>query len=627
MKPVERYPFERFSTFRSYYAFDFVHDGDDIVYSANTSGQFNIWRESPASEFVSCSIRQLTAFVEWTPRFIEASSDGRFIICFADKDGDENYQIFTVDAKNGWHAPLDFKPGIRKMFGMECISPTGQLAGYSSNERTPQETDIVIANIATRQTRTILAKGGLYTFGYWSPEGLRATIIDSVATSDSDILLVNVKSGNSVNLTHHRGKTIYSPGPWTAGGDGFLVLSNEGREFIGLGFMSLNRSSIKWLETPNADIVDVAVSPNGRILAWVENRHGYSYINLRDRVNGKFISHPVGTGGSLIAGWFENSRLLKFSRDGRRIIFLLSKPARPAEIYMIKIPDHKMTSITNGFIGNIPERHMQQPTLVKYGSFDRSIAAFLYKPKLRRGVRAAALVSIHGGPASQEKPVYAFNGLYQFLLSQGIGVFAPNIRGSTGYGKTFQRLIYRDWGGAELQDIKYAAEYLKNLDWIDPERLGIFGASFGGFVSLSAATQIGHYWRAAVDLFGPSNLVTFASAVPDYWKKFMPEWIGDPDKEVAFLTKRSPLSYIDSITCPLLIVQGAKDPRVPRSESDQIVEKMRLGGKQVEYLVFDDEGHGFTKRKNEFIAYRTVAKFLLKHLLNEEDPDAFVEQY
>ena len=257
---------------------------------------------------------------------------------------------------------------------------------------------------------------------------------------------------------------------------------------------------------------------------------------------------------------------------------------------------------------------MVRPELVSYPSFDRKIPAFLYRPTPRGTEKAPVLLMIHGGPQAQERPSYGYAGMYQYLLSKGIGILAPNIRGSTGYGKEYERLILHDWGGAELRDIEGAWKYLLTLDWVDPVRIAVGGGSFGGFATLSAATRIPDAWRAAVDIFGPSNLVTFAKAVPPHWRKMMAEWIGDPDKEQEFLLARSPITYAEKLKCPILIIQGARDPRVVKGESDQFVEKLRAMGRETDYMVIPDEGHGFTKQKNEFAAYQKITDFLVAQL-------------
>ncbi len=614
------YPFERYAARRLYYAFDFLPGTKEIIYSANTSGQFNVWRQKPPSKTEIGQARQLTGFVEWSVRHIVPHPSGRWILAYVDKDGDENYQLFRIDADQGWQEPLIFKTGVRHEWGIESFSPNGRFVAYSSNERNPRDMDVLVTDVSNGKTRPILSGGGVYNMGYWSPDGNWVTVVETLSTDDYNILLVNVKTGEKKNLTPHPERAVHLPGPWTRDSNGFYLLTNRDSEFVGLAHKSRrDGGEMKWLETPKSDVESVALSPNGRVLAWTENQQGYSTLSLQDLQTGKMLGRPIKTGGALFPGWFDNVTLTSFSPDGKQLIYLLTRPTMPPEIHVLQLPKMESVKYTDGFIGNIPETELVQPKLVEYDSFDRKVPALLYKPIVKPGTKAPGVIVVHGGPEAQERPVYAYAGLYQFLLSNGIGVLALNIRGSTGYGKKYQRLIHHDWGGDELKDIDYAAKYFKNLDWVDPERLAIFGGSFGGFAVLSAVTRLPDHWRAAVDIFGPSNLVTFAKAVPEHWKPFMADLVGDAETEVDFLLSRSPITYIDNVKCPMLIIQGANDPRVVKPESDQIVEKLRSMNRQVDYTVFTDEGHGFTKQKNEFATYRLVTEFLDKHLLTKKD--------
>ena len=228
-----------------------------------------------------------------------------------------------------------------------------------------------------------------------------------------------------------------------------------------------------------------------------------------------------------------------------------------------------------------------------------------------------AILSIHGGPTAQERPYYDYSGLYQYLAHNGLAVIAPNYRGSTGYGKSFEKRIYHDWGGNELKDLEYAVKWLLSKDWVDAKRIGVFGASFGGFATLSCITRLpGYNWKAAVDIVGPSNLVTFVNTVPEHWKKFTGELVGDPVKEESFLKERSPINYVDAINpiTNLLVIQGANDPRVAKDESDQIVKRLQEKGIDVDYMVFEDEGHGFTKYSNQIKAIKKSSEFLAERL-------------
>jgi dipeptidyl aminopeptidase/acylaminoacyl peptidase len=176
-------------------------------------------------------------------------------------------------------------------------------------------------------------------------------------------------------------------------------------------------------------------------------------------------------------------------------------------------------------------------------------------------------------------------------------------------------LIHRDWGGDELKDIEHAVKHLLSLDWVDPKRIGIFGGSFGGFATLSAVSRLPDYWAAAVEFFGPSNMLTFVKSVPPHWQRFMDEWVGNPETDREMLIEHSPVTYVEQIKAPLFVIQGAMDARVAKAESDQIVERLRACGVDVRYDIYEDEGHGFTKRDNEIKAYRDATEFLENYLL------------
>nr|WP_230416043.1 prolyl oligopeptidase family serine peptidase [Micromonospora tarapacensis] len=217
---------------------------------------------------------------------------------------------------------------------------------------------------------------------------------------------------------------------------------------------------------------------------------------------------------------------------------------------------------------------------------------------------------------SQERPVYQYDGFYQFLLSRGLAVFAPNVRGSSGYGRAYQESVYRDWGGVDLDDLADAVRYLREQSWVDRSRVGLFGGSYGGFLVLSCLARLADLgWAAGVSYCAPSNLVTLAEATPPAWRSQVLAVIGDPVADAPRLLDRSPVTHADKIRAPLFVIQGANDPRVPRSESDQIVERLRDRGVRVRYDVYSDEGHGFLKRENQARMRSSAGDFLAAHLV------------
>ncbi|HEY7034091.1 MAG TPA: S9 family peptidase [Thermomicrobiales bacterium] len=598
----KRYAFDQFTAIRRYQpTLAFSPDGAAVAYSTNTSGQFNVWRQPSSGGYP----RQLTLYTEQAVRDIAWSPDGETILFTADTHGDEFYQIYAISERGGQPEAFVSEPDVQHYLADGAWSPDGRLIAYAGNDREPTDQDVVIRDVTSGETRRLLAGDANYFAAEWSPDGTWLTAIKVNSNTDNDIYLVSRDGGTRHILTPHEGEVQYLPGPWKRDGSGFYMVTDEGREFMGLALYDLASGSHTWDLTPDWDIEHVAAASDGSLLAWCVNEDGYSRLNARDERTGEAIDLPAIPNGVV--------QLLKVSPDGTKIGLMLSRATHPAEIYVLDVPNATVSQITDGFLGGIDEADLIEPELVRFPTFDgKQIPAFLYRPKGNGPF--AAVLSIHGGPEYQERPAYQYSGLYQYLLSRGIGILATNIRGSTGYGKTYQKLIHRDFGGDDLKDFEAATKYLQSLPWVDPKRLGVYGGSYGGFATLSCVSRLPDYWAAAVDIVGPSNLVTFAKAVPPTWRRFMADWVGDPETEADFLTSRSPITYVDQIKAPLFVIQGANDPRVVQSESDQIVERLRARGVPVKYDVYDDEGHGFTKRANELKAFRDTAEFLETHL-------------
>lgn len=592
--------FEQFAAARRYQpTLSFSPDGADIVYSTNISGQFNAWRQPTADGYA----RQLTAYADNAVREVSWSPDGETILFSADHQGDEQHQLHLVGADGGWPERLPGEPDVQHYIG--TWSPDGRSFAYAANDREPTEQDIIIRDVQTGDVRRVLAGDSVNFAAYWSPDGNFLTAIRANNNTDMDIFLIDLSTGESRSLLPHEGQIKQMAGPWAADGSGFYLLTDRDREFTGLAFYPITTGEIRWVETPDWDIEGLELSKDGRVLAWVINEGGYSRLHARDLTTGEEIAIPPIPDG--VTG------TMALSPDGTKIALLHTRPIRPAEVYVVDLVAGRVNRITDGFLGGIDEAEMIEPELISFPSFDGlQIPALLFRPK---GDGPFPVVySIHGGPEAQERPTYAYNGLYQYWLSRGIGVLATNIRGSSGYGKSYQKLIYRDFGGNDLKDFETAARFLQSLPWVDPARIGVYGGSYGGFAVLSCVSRLPEYWAAAVDIVGPSNLVTFAKAVPPTWRRFMSEWVGDPYTEEAFLMARSPITYVDQIKAPLFVIQGANDPRVVKPESDQIVERLRGRGVDVKYDVYDDEGHGFTKRTNELKAMKDTAEFMERYL-------------
>lgn len=582
----------------------FSPDGKELAYASNADGQFNLW----VLNLTSGESRQLTRYVDNAVRDLAWSPKGDRILFTADTQGDEQHQLYLISPQGGESTPLTNRPDVQYYLAeRQAWSPDGDYIAFAGNDREPTAQDAIIRQVVTGEDDRVLMDGGIYFASGWSPDGRMMTAVKANSTMDLRPVIVDVQTGKLETLAAADEPAQFLPGPWKGDGSGFWMVTDKGQEFSGLAFVDARTREMSWVEQPAWDVEAVSASQDGRFLAWSVNEDGYSRLHLKDLTSDREMTLPSFPKGILKSG-------LIFSPDGNQIAFQFETATSPAGISLYDISSGTTRSVTRVWKSDLGDVQMIEPELVRFEAFDGlQIPAWLYKPA---GNRTFPVVySIHGGPEAQERPNYAYRGLYQYLLSQGIGVMATNIRGSTGYGKSYQKLIHRDLGGNDVKDFESAAQYLRQVPWVDPERIGVFGGSYGGFAVLTCMSRLPEYWAAGVDIVGPSNQVTMLRSFPPTWTELAKTIFGDVENEEEDLLRRSPITYVDQIVAPLFVIQGANDPRVVKAESDQIVEKLRARGVEVRYDVYDDEGHGFTKKENELKAMSDSAEFFREHLL------------
>jgi dipeptidyl aminopeptidase/acylaminoacyl peptidase len=600
---VDTPPFDQFFAFRRFLPVaELTPDGERVLFVSNISGQFNLW----AVDLDGGWPEQLTTFLDNTVRGVAVRNDGA-ILFSADRDGDEFHQLYRVPTDGGWPVRLTDLAQVQHEITSGAWAPDGKSFAFAANSRKPTDGEVFLWREGEAEPRYLFGEG-MYAFAVnFSPDGSKILALEFRSNTDTSVWVVDVETGDASEATPHEEDAKFIPGAWAADGSGFYLITDQGREFTGLAFCSLADGTVELVEAPELDIEEFAASADGRVLAWVENDEGWASVRVRDLERGVDLPAPKlppGTTSTLGSG-------MSLSADGSRLALVWDSPTRPAEVFVVDTATGDALPVTESRAAGLSALEFHEPELIRYESFDgRQIPAWLYRPDGDRQAPFALLV--HGGPEAQERPV--FRPYVQYLLSRGIGVLATNIRGSTGYGKTYQKLIHHDWGGGDLEDWRHAAEWLRAQPFVDGDRLAVFGGSYGGFATLTCVTRLPEYWRAAVDIVGPSNLLTFVRAVPPQWLRLMATWVGDPDTEEEFLRERSPITYVDQVRASLLVIQGAKDPRVVKSESDQMVERLRELGREVEYVVFEDEGHGFTRYANEVRAYRLTCEWLESHI-------------
>lgn len=573
-------------------------DATMVAYSCNVSSQFGLWI-APVRGGES---RRLLEFTDRAVRQIAWAPDGRSLVFTADRNGDEQYQIYRVPAGGGPAERLTTIDDRQHRLAADPYDPTGRYLIYAANDRYETVQDLVIRDLNNNSEHRHIPVGKTsFQPNRVSPDGRWLLLEGFNSNIDSDCYLLDLTMPEAQPVRVTDGTAYFDPVGWAADSSGFYLLTTTWGEFITGAYYSLRDAKLRPVVTADWDVETVREA--GETFLWTVNDNGRSVLNVRSGDDEP--KQPPLPPGVINA--------IDVARDGSIAALQIEMATRPAEIAVLDLTSDTLTYLTDTQPPGLAAVEPVEPQTVTFPARDgRTVHGLLYRP---HGEGPFPVVMwIHGGPEAQERFTYERAGLYQYLLDQGIAIYAPNAAGSSGYGLKFRTLLYRDWGGADLHDFEDATAYLKSLSWIDPHRLAVAGASYGGFAALSCLTRLPDLWTAGVSLYGPSNLVTLAAACPPTWRAFVNTVLGDPVADADFLTQRSPISYVDRLTAPLMVVQGARDPRVPKDEADQVVDKLRSRDVDVRYLVYPDEGHGFTNRDNEIAAYKEVGDFLIAHL-------------
>jgi dipeptidyl aminopeptidase/acylaminoacyl peptidase len=570
-----------------------------VAYASDASGQFNLWTQPAAGG----QAQQLTFFDNQSVRQLAWAPDGTRLVFTADTCGDEQTQVYLIPAGGGEPVRLSRAGGRQhRIAEVAPFDPSGRYVLCGGNDRDPAVPDLIVYDLSGGPELRFRGIPGRTTYPVGiSPDGRRILAGAYGANTDFQCYTGDLTSPQAplTPVTASLPGEFHYPGPWDSGSRGFFVRTTGGDgDHAWLAHISLPGQTMTIIDSPDWDVEDVAA--RGQAVVWVVNEDGRSALH----------GTPATAGLPRIPDGVAS--VLQVSADASTAALLFDSPGHPAAVAVADLAGAgTVRYVTDSRAPALAEASAVFPELHHYPAHDGTmIPALLYRPP-GPGPHPF-LMSIHGGPELQARPAY--NALFQCLLANGIAVMAPNVRGSSGYGLAWQKRIYRDWGGIDLADFEAAAAYLRSLDWADPGRVAVMGKSYGGFAALSCLSRLPGLWAAGVSAYGPSSLQTLARSMPPDWATTVATMIGDPDKDADRLLERSPLTYANQISAPLLVIQGGKDPRVPKAEADQIVAKARANGADVSYLVFGDEGHGFTSRDNDIKAHTAIVEFLVKHL-------------
>jgi dipeptidyl aminopeptidase/acylaminoacyl peptidase len=425
-------------------------------------------------------------------------------------------------------------------------------------------------------------------------------------SANNDLYLLSLETKEAKHLTPHEGNALYGSGQWTSDSKGFFVVSDQDREFANLAYFDVTENKLSFLEDYDWDIESVQLSPDGKILATLANVEGYHALRLWSWPEREQLITP-----NLPAGLLGS---LRFSQDNNKLTFTFSGSTVASEVWVYDLETQEVKQLTKSSQAGIDTASFVEPELIKYRTFDGlMIPALFYLPKsAKKDGRLPVIIDIHGGPESQSRP--SFSRLNQFFLNHGYAILRPNVRGSTGYGKTFGHLDDVEKREDSVRDIAYAIEWLKQNGYVDPKKIVAMGGSYGGYMTLACLTLYPDLFAAGVDTVGIANFVTFLERTGAYRRKLRESEYGSLEKDKDFLISISPIYKSDRIRAPLFVIHGANDPRVPISEAEQIVEAVKKQGGIVKYMRFEDEGHGLAKRENQIEAYTQVVEFLDQYL-------------
>lgn len=574
--------------------------------------------------------QQITFFAEPISNIAPSPDPEQPVFLFSkDEGGNELYQLYLQDVNSGKQRRLT--DGSARNTA-PLWSTQGDRFAYSTTLRNGQDTDIYVYDMRSGDSHPVLERSGMWYALDWSPDDNRLLVLRFVSRSESYPYVLDLNSGALLPFRPSSGNVSFGSARFARNGKGIYYTSDEDSEYRQLRFHDFATGESKRLSGDIAwDVSGFALSRDGRYVAFVVNADGTSQIHVRALRDGRALAVPKLPMG-VISG-------LHFSEDGWRIGFTLNSPRSPGDVYSFRVAETRLTRWTHSEVGGLDTSRFVEPKLIRYPTFDddeqglrRTIPALYYKPagKTPEG-GYPVLVLMHGGPESQSRPT--FNSALQYWVRElGIAVIAPNVRGSTGYGKTFEKLDNGRLREDSIRDVGALLDWISWQDELDARRVGIIGGSYGGYAVLASMIHYGERLRAGIDTVGVSNFVTFLENTKDYRRDLRREEYGDErDADMrAFLELISPTRRAAEIKRPLFIAQGANDPRVPQSEADQMVRTIRQtgGNDQVWYFLARDEGHGFKKKTNRDLYTNAVALFLREHLLPipPEEPEVGVPQ-
>lgn len=602
VREFTKYTIEQFMNTESIGGSSFSADESTILYSSNKSGIYNAY----TIPITGGESTQLTHSEDNGIFAISFFPNDQRILYRSDKGGNEITHIYL---RNEDGTTQDLTPDENARAQFYGWSFEEKSFFYGVNKRDPRFMDLYEMDIETKTPQLVFQNDEGYFLGSISRDKRFLVFIKSITEHNSNMYLFDREKRKMKHLTPHEGDVNFRPQTFSADSKSLYFLTDKDSEFTYLKRYDILTREEEIVEKYNWDIMYSDFSRNEKYKVIGINEDGKTVIKINAVTTGLPISLPELPRGDITS--------VNIAKSETKMTFYISGSRFPNDLIVYDFKDREYTQLTNTLNPEINPEDLVEAEVVRYKSFDGlEIPAIYYKPQnINPGDKLPALVKVHGGPGGQARVRYS--PTVQYLVNHGYVIIDVNNRGSSGYGKTFFGMDDKKHGEVDLDDCVEAKKFLIATGYVDEDKIGIIGGSYGGYMTLAALTFRPEAFTVGVDLFGISNWIRTLESIPPWWeaqKEVLYEELGDPEKDREMLRAKSPLFHSENIVRPLMVLQGANDPRVIQVESDEIVEAVKKNGVPVEYVLFEDEGHGFDIRANEIEAYKAILDFLDKHL-------------
>lgn len=600
----KQYSIQQFYKTVGYGGGSFNKEENKLLIHDNSSNIFNVYEldiATGAKKPLTNSTKESFFAIDYIP------GTGDFLYT-ADKGGNENAHIYlqTVDG-----TVKDLTPGEKEKTSFYSWNKAKDAFYYTSNVRDSKYFDLYRMSTKDWKPELLFVNEKGYNIGLISPDEHYLTLVKNITTDKNELYLFDRQKQQLTRLSKEGEEATYGPLAFEPDNRSLYYSTNEGGEFGHIMKYNLATGKKEQFFSTKWDVMGMDISDNGKYHFVMINEDARNKVLLFDHKTGRLQRFP-----QVKEGYVQG---LRFSPSEKAMVLYVAGDRSPMNLYHYNLQSGRLKQLTKALNPEIDPEDLVDAKVVRFPSFDEmEIPAVYYKPQNASPAhKVPALVWVHGGPGGQSRAGYS--QAIQYFVNHGYAVLAVNNRGSSGYGKSFYKMDNRNHGDKDLKDCVWGKKWLASQPDIDGSKIGIYGGSYGGFMSLTGIIQYPQEFAVGVDLFGVTNWLRTLKSIPPYWESFkaaLYDEMGDPSTDSVRLRNISPLYNTDKIKTPLLVLQGSNDPRVLQVESDEIVAGARKNGVPVEYVLFPDEGHGFVKRENQMKAAEVTLKFLDTHLRN-----------